>query len=357
VSKNKYLFIDRDGTLIEEPADEQIDSLDKLVFTRGVFTALQRLQQNGFKLILISNQDGLGTASFPQADFDGPQALMINIFRSQGIRFDNILICPHLPADNCNCRKPALGLLTPYLVAQSIDLTNSYVIGDRDSDMQLAQNLGCGGLRFDNENNDCWQQLADEIIDRPRTACIKRETSETCIQISVNLDQNGPTNIDSGQAFFDHMLEQIIKHAGIAANIQVKGDWEVDDHHSVEDTAIALASAIRKALGDKRGIGRFGFLLPMDESSAKIALDLSGRRYCRFNWSPKRESAGGLSTEMVPHFFSSFADGLAATLQIDVSGDNTHHQIEAAFKGLGRCLRQALVKTSDSLPSTKGVLC
>ena len=352
----KYLFIDRDGTLIIEPEDKQIDSVDKLEFMPGVFSALERLQRAGYTLVMVSNQDGLGTDGYPLADFQAPHDLMLKIFESQRIAFDDILICPHFSSDNCSCRKPEIGLLTDIILRQDMDKVNSYVLGDRETDLQLADRLGCNGVLVTGEGDGAWPTIVDSILNKPRTAVVKRETKETAISVSVNLDQPGNVSIETGNDFFDHMLEQIVKHAGISADIKVKGDWVVDDHHSVEDTAIALSSALSKALGDKRGIGRFGFLLPMDESSATISLDLSGRRYCQFNAKFNRETVGGLATEMVKHFFMSFSDGLEATLHIDVTGENTHHMVEVAFKGLGRVLRQAIAKSDDVIPSTKGVL-
>ena len=352
----KYLFIDRDGTLIVEPEDKQIDSVDKLQFMPGVFTALERLQSAGYVLILVSNQDGLGTESFPQADFEAPQELMLKVFLSQGTEFESILICPHFAEDNCSCRKPEIGLLTDVLLRQDMDKENSYVLGDRETDLQMAERLGCHGVRVTGEGEGAWPAIVETLLNKPRTATIKRETKETAISVAVNLDQPGRIAIATGNDFFDHMLEQIVKHAGFSADIAVKGDWMVDDHHSVEDTAIALGAALAKALGDKRGVGRFGFLLPMDESRAQIALDLSGRRFCQFEATFNRDSVGGISTEMFKHFFISFADGLEATLHIQVEGENTHHMVEVAFKGLGRTLKQAIARQGDAIPSTKGVL-
>ncbi len=356
MNQEKYLFIDRDGTLIVEPEDKQIDSIEKLQFMPGVFTSLQRLQQCGYKLIMVSNQDGLGTKSFPESDFQLPHDLMVKIFKSQGITFDDILICPHVEEDNCDCRKPKIGLLTDYLLMQNIDKKNSYVIGDRESDMELAARLECTGLRIADNSENNWQSIVDRVLNNCRIASLHRKTKETDIAVSVNLDRNTAIKINTGQKFFDHMLEQVVKHAGISANIQVNGDWLVDDHHSIEDTGIALGSAIKEALGDKRGISRFGFLLPMDESSAEISLDLSGRRYCQFNAKFNREFVGGIASEMVKHFFSSFADGLNATLHVTVKGENTHHMVEAAFKSLGRVLKQAIMRDGDAMPSTKGLL-
>lgn len=361
MKQTKYLFIDRDGTLIAEPADEQVDSLEKLLFLPGVFTALNQLQSAGYCLVIVSNQDGLGTDSFTQDNFEQPQAMMLKIFQSQGITFEDVLICPHFESDNCLCRKPKLGLLMDYLVEQTIDKKNSYVIGDRESDMKLAKNLGIPGLKIgpvpiESAQISNWESIARLIIEKPRVAALQRKTTETDIRIALDLDREGEISIKSGLGFFDHMLEQIIKHAGISASISIDGDLDIDDHHTIEDTALSLGTAIREALGDKTGIERFGFLLPMDEAQAVIALDLSGRSFCRFDCDFKREKVGGLSTEMIAHFFKSFAGGLQATLQIEITGSNAHHMCEAAFKGVGRTLRQAIARNNASIPSTKGVL-
>ena len=352
----KTLFIDRDGTLITEPADKQVDAITKLEFMPGVFAALTQLRQAGYRLIMISNQDGLGSSSFPQADFNRPHDLMLSIFASQGIKFDAIHICPHLADDGCDCRKPKLGLVMDYLRDQSIDLANSYVIGDRESDVELAQAMGVSSFRIGSEQALGWDDIVHFILQQPRTATQVRTTNETNIRIELDLDREGQCQVDTGIGFFDHMLEQLVKHAGISARIEVKGDLEIDEHHTVEDTALALGVALKQALGDKRGIGRYGFLLPMDEAQTQVALDLSGRSYFQFDGQFQRDAVGELSTEMVQHFFRSLADGLQATLHIKISGDNTHHMVESMFKAVGRCLRTAIAKQSDSIPSTKGVL-
>ncbi len=356
MNQKKYLFIDRDGTVLVEPEDKQIDSLEKLDFLPGVFAALTRFQAAGYELVMVSNQDGLGTDAFPQAQFDRPHEMMLKILGSQGINFSAIHVCPHVPAENCECRKPKVALLMDYLVSQTIDKTNSYVIGDRESDIELAKQLGIAGIQIGSTVTPDWQAIVHQILDKPRCAQVMRETKETQICITVDLDQSGSVDIETGIAFFDHMLEQVIKHAGMSASIKVQGDLEVDDHHSVEDTAIALGEALAKALGDKRGIARYGFVLPMDEAEAAVSLDLSGRAYCRFDAELNRDQIGGLALEMVPHFFQSLAASLQASLHIKVSGENTHHKIEAAFKGLGRVLAQAIKREHDAIPSTKGVL-
>lgn len=356
MTQQKILFIDRDGTLIKEPADFQIDSIDKLNFLPDVIVSLKLLKDAGFIFVMITNQDGLGTDSFPMQSFLEAHNLMLKIFESQGITFESILICPHKSEEQCECRKPKLKLVERYLVDQIIDRDHSYVIGDRETDMQLADNMGISGLKIDLDDNFAWQAITKKILTKSRCSEISRKTNETDINIILNLDAQDCIKINTEINFFNHMLEQLAKHAGIEIILSARGDIHIDDHHLIEDVGIVLGEAFRKALGDKRGIARYGFLLPMDESLAQVALDLSGRAYFKFSGQFNREKVGDLSTELVPHFFRSFAEGLKANLHIMVTGENEHHMIESIFKCVGRALRQAIAKIDSVIPTTKGIL-
>ena len=354
----KILFVDRDGTLIEEPHDFQVDALDKVRLVPDVVPAMLKLQAHGYRFVMVTNQDGLGTESFPQADFEAPHALVMHLFESQGVVFDEVFICPHLPADSCECRKPRAGLLTRYLAANDIDLGASAVVGDRLTDMELAEGIGVRGLlvNCDAEGVLTWPQIVDRLCHAERTGEVVRNTNETRIRVLANLDSTNDTSIATGIGFFDHMLEQVARHGGFGLQIECEGDLEVDEHHTVEDVAISLGTALRRALGDKVGIGRYGFLLPMDESEARVALDLSGRAAFAFKGSFPRDRVGGLPTEMVEHFFRSLAESIGAALHIEVTGENTHHMVEACFKSVGRAMRPAFMRAGSELPSTKGAL-
>lgn len=354
----KVLFIDRDGTINEEPDDHQVDSLDKVRLVAGVIPALLSLKHAGYRFVMVSNQDGLGTDAFPRSDFTRCHEHILSLLQSQGIVFDEIFVCPHTDADGCDCRKPRTGLLTRFLAKTALDLRSSAVIGDRDTDMQLARNIGVRGFLLvpGGAYENSWDGIRAVLMQRHRAAQLERTTRETRISVAVNLDESAPIDINTGIGFYDHMLEQIAKHGGFSLRLHCGGDLDVDEHHTIEDTAICLGQAVRQALGDKRGIARYGFLLPMDESEARVALDLSGRAAFRFKGKFTRNNVGTMPTELVPHFFQSFAESLGAALHIRVKGDNNHHMIEACFKAVGRTLRQAIRLEDDELPSTKGVL-
>jgi imidazoleglycerol-phosphate dehydratase/histidinol-phosphatase len=352
----KVLFVDRDGTLVEEPSDEQVDSLEKIRFLPGVFAALTELQAAGFRLAMVTNQDGLGTDSFPTEHFELPQRFILDAFASQGITFDAIFICPHKKSDGCDCRKPSTKLVDQWMREKGVDLRQSAMIGDRQTDLDLANNLGIRGLKVlaRGETAYSWPAIVKELTARRATA--HRKTRETDILVKVDLDTEGPISAKTGIGFFDHMLEQLAKHGGFSLQLECVGDLHIDEHHTIEDCAIALGEALKTALGDKRGLHRYGFLLPMDEARAQIAIDLSGRAFSVFEGRFGREQVGTMPTELVPHFFRSLADSVGAAIHVSVVGDNTHHMIEACFKGVGRALREALRREGHDLPSTKGSL-
>uniref|UniRef100_UPI00404A9B28 bifunctional histidinol-phosphatase/imidazoleglycerol-phosphate dehydratase HisB n=1 Tax=Flavobacterium sp. TaxID=239 RepID=UPI00404A9B28 len=361
----KVLFIDRDGTLvIEPPVDYQLDSLEKLEFYPAVFQNLARIvRELDYELVMVTNQDGLGTASFPEETFWPAQNKIIEAFKNEGIVFKEILIDKSFPDDNLSTRKPGVGMLLHYLKG-NYDLANSFVIGDRDSDMLLAKNMGCQSIflnNFQNDNADfstnSWFEIYKFLAVKPRVGKVIRNTNETQISVSVNLDGAGLTTIATGLGFFDHMLTQIAKHGNFDITIDAKGDLEVDEHHTIEDVAIALGEAFLQALGSKKGIERYGFLLPMDECLAQIAIDFGGRPWLVWEADFKREKVGEMPTEMFMHFFKSFTDSAKCNLNIKADGKNEHHKIEAIFKAFAKAMKMAVSKTNNfSIPSTKGTL-
>lgn len=359
----KVLFIDRDGTIIKEPADEQIDSYEKLEFLPGVIGALAQIsRQTDYQLVMVTNQDGLGTASFSEADFWPVHNLMLRILKAEGIEFDEILIDRSFPADKAPTRKPETGLLTHYLKG-NYDLSQSFVIGDRKSDVQLAQNLGAKAI-FMGSGDDAavlssssWQEIEQFLTGQPRIASYRRKTSETDIDLQLNLDGKGQADIHTGLGFFDHMLEQIARHGNLDLKVQVRGDLEIDEHHTIEDVGLALGSVFAEALGSKKGIERYGFVLPMDESKAEVSLDFGGRPWLIWEADFQREMIGQVPTEMFEHFFKSFSDTAACNLHIKARGKNEHHKIEGIFKAFARAIKRAKNKTAEGeIPSTKGSL-
>lgn len=353
--KQKILFIDRDGTLIEEPQDEQIDSFEKLKLLPHTLPALLKLKAAGYSLVMVTNQDGLGTASFPEATFWPAHNLLMHILDSQGASFDAVLIDRHFAADQAFTRKPNIGLVLEYLKSGALDLARSYVIGDRETDLQLARNMGITGLRIGPQGMD-WPQIVSEILGRNRRATVTRHTKETAIEVSVDLDGEVRAEVATGIGFFDHMLDQLSRHGGFTLTLKCSGDLHIDEHHTIEDCAIALGEALRQAIGDKRGIQRYGFALPMDETRAEALIDLSGRAYFVFDGEFPREQVGGMPSELVKHFFRSLSDAMLANVHLQVRGENTHHMIEACFKAFARALRMAKTQVGDELPSTKGTL-
>ena len=366
----KALFIDRDGTILQEPADEQIDSFEKFHFLPGVIGALRFLREHtDYRFVMVSNQDGLGTEAYPEPDFWPTHNLMLEILAGEGVTFDDILIDRSFPADGLSTRKPGTGMLTAYLDG-TCDLANSYVIGDRETDAQLARNLGCKAVILTAQPQPLteadtrvsrvasWEQAMQIVFAGERRANVVRTTKETDIAISLNLDGTGRSRIRTGLGFFDHMLEQIAKHGSIDLDIEVKGDLHVDEHHTIEDTALALGEALLKALGDKRGIERYGYTLPMDDCLCSVALDFGGRPWLVWEAEFKRERVGEMPTEMFLHFFKSLSDAARMNLNIKAEGQNEHHKIEGIFKALARAIRMAVRRDVHhmQLPSSKGVL-
>ena len=373
----KILFIDRDGTLINEPKDFQVDSFEKLSFKKSVLKYLSKISEElDFDLVMVTNQDGLGTKSFPEKEFWPVQNFIIKTLENEGIYFKEILIDRTFPDENANTRKPNTGLIEKYLVDKNININESFVIGDRITDLEFAQNIGCKGILINDlkttdhlksgsnidENSmfsfQDWKSIYNFLKLEFRTISFTRKTSETNIKISLNLDGTGNSSIDTGIKFFDHMLDQLCKHSGIDINLSVKGDLDVDEHHTIEDTAIALGKGFKKVLKDKMGIERYGFCLPMDDSLATVSLDFGGRSWLVWDVSFKREMIGKMPTEMFIHFFKSFSDESKSNLNIKAVGDNEHHKIESIFKAFAKAIKMAVKRDPDKmvLPTTKGIL-
>ncbi|MDR1115045.1 MAG: bifunctional histidinol-phosphatase/imidazoleglycerol-phosphate dehydratase HisB [Tannerella sp.] len=369
--KKRALFIDRDGTLIvEPPVTYQVDTLEQLAFLPGVIRNLYFICRNlDFELVIVTNQDGLGTPAYPQENFDRVQHKMLEVFAGEGVRFDKILVDTSSPEDNSPDRKPRTGMLTEYMTGD-YDLEHSYVIGDRRTDMELAENLGCTGILISAEEPDAssrkrgiyafdsWDKIKDFLFAGERRAVVQRQTKETDIYIDVNLDGNGACDLSTGIGFFDHMLEQIGKHGGMDLTVKVDGDLHVDEHHTIEDTAIALGEALSKALGDKRGIERYGYCLPMDDCLCRVALDFGGRSWLVWDATFKREKIGDMPAEMFLHFFKSLSDAARMNLNIKAEGENEHHKAEGIFKAFAKAVKMAVRRDvyKYELPSTKGVL-
>ena len=356
----KILFIDRDGTIIREPQDEQIDAFEKLQFVPRAISSLSFLRQHtDYEFVMVSNQDGLGTPAFPEDTFWPVQNFILDTLKGEGVTFDDILIDPHFPEDNAPTRKPNVGLVRKYMENPDYDIANSYVIGDRDTDRRFAQNIGCGFLHINNEEAAAsWQRATAVAYGGQRTAEIRRTTKETDILVRLDLDGNGHCDIQTGLGFFDHMLEQIGKHGMIDLTIRCQGDLHVDEHHTIEDTALALGECLLHALGDKRGIERYGYSLPMDDCLCSVCLDFGGRPWLVWDAAFHRERIGEMPTEMFLHFFKSLSDAAKMNLNIHAEGQNEHHKIEGIFKALARALKMAVRRDvyHYELPSTKGLL-
>lgn len=350
----KVIFVDRDGTILCEPADEQVDSYEKMEFVPGAISGLKSIASLDYELVMASNQDGLGTDSFPEDTYWPVQNKMLSILKGEGVEFSDFLVDRSFPEDNAPTRKPGIGMFGKYMDG-SYDLASSFVIGDRDTDRQLADALGAGSL---NVVDMGWPAIAEAVRMSARTASVERNTAETRISVFVDLDGKGESKVDTGLKFFDHMLDQLPHHGGICLQLGCKGDLEVDEHHTIEDTGIALGQALRQALGDKKGIERYGFALPMDESRALVLLDFGGRSELVWDVEFTREYVGDVPTEMFRHFFKSISDALGANIYVQARGENNHHLAESIFKAFARSLKQAVRRNvfSSELPSSKGLL-
>ena len=352
----KVLFLDRGGTLVQEPTGGAMNTLENLRLVPGVIPALLRFKAAGYEFVIVTNQGGLGGPNFPRAEFERADEFLLGLFSSQGIRFAGNFVCPHLPEAHCSCRKPGIGLVREFVNAAPLDRERSAMVGDRDIDVEFAENLGIRGFKLGSPGAESWDAIVHALVDRPRIASVGRRTRETDIRVTVDLDSEAEPHAKTGLGFFDHMLEQLGKHGGFKLDVTCNGDLGVDEHHTVEDVALALGQALREALGDKRGIQRYGYLLPMDEADAEVSIDLGGRPYLVFEGTFARDRVGDLPTELVPHFFRSLAETLGAAIHIRVRGENTHHMVEVTFKAVARSLRMAFVRRGDELPTTKGQL-
>lgn len=358
MKQQRLLFIDRDGTLIEEPADEQIDSFEKLRFVKGVLKNLSFISDKlDFRLVMVTNQDGLGTDSFPEDTFWPVHKFMLQTLEDEGIVFDEQFIDRHFPEDNSPMRKPGTGMLTKYIDNPEYDLANSYVIGDRDTDRQLADNLGCRAFIL-GQDGITWDKIAEILFAGERVAEYKRKTNETDIYVKLNIDGTGKCDISTGLGFFDHMLEQIGRHGMMDLTVHTDGDLNVDEHHTIEDTAIAIGECLLRALGDKRGIERYGYCLPMDDCLCLVAIDFGGRPWINWHVDFHREKIGDVPTEMFFHFFKSLSDAARMNIDVRAEGINEHHKIEGVFKALARAIKMAVRRDifHYELPSTKGML-
>lgn len=356
--KQKYLFIDRDGTLVEEPQDEQVDSFGKLKFKKDVFKSLSFIQKHlDFKLVMVTNQDGLGTEAFPEEAFWPVHNFILDTLKGEGVEFCDVLIDRHFPEDGSPNRKPGTGMLRKYIADEDCIMEDCYVIGDRETDRQLAENLGCKSLILGDGGMD-WTKVAELLFAGERTARVERNTSETQVLVEMTLDGHGTCDVQTGLGFFDHMLEQIARHGGVDLKVRTVGDLHVDEHHTIEDTGIALGECLRRTLGDKRGIERYGYALPMDDSLCMVALDFGGRPWLVWDAEFHREKIGDVPTEMFSHFFKSLSDAAMMNLNIKAKGTNEHHKIESVFKAFARALKMAVKRDvyKYELPSSKGVL-
>jgi imidazoleglycerol-phosphate dehydratase/histidinol-phosphatase len=346
--------VDRDGTLVAA-RNNLADPVEQPLMP-GVIPALLRLKSAGYQFVIVTNQPGLGGAEQPRAPFEGADERLLALLASQGIRFVGNFVCPHLPDAQCPCRKPGIGLVRDFVNLSPLDRERSAMVGDRDTDVEFARNLGVRGFLLGAPGAETWDAIAHALVDRPRVATVHRRTRETDIRVAVDLDSEAEPSAKTGLGFFDHMLEQLGKHGGFKLDVACTGDLHIDEHHTVEDVALTLGQALREALGDKRGIQRYGFLLPMDEADAEVSVDLGGRPFLVFEAKFARERVGDLPTELVPHFFRSLAETLGAAIHVRVRGENTHHMVEVSFKAVARALRQAFQRHGDELPTTKGRL-